>query len=274
MSKRVISFASPTYRWAEATTKFKGRCRICVLLFFSFLSLITSQVLEVWAFYCTVRDLNLFCLLCDLLELPSLELSHLCNGFEGSCFVCLKGLFWINSWLRRGVVNMPKALYLWGLVWRDLQYEMRDLGLSSGSVPSMVTGLSERVLGDPETIPVSPTSHPCIFIFSEDISCIWIKYPRNYLDYFVLYFHLFYHVSHSNMCTKKEKKSSFAWKAFAKKEECFLIGRYCLHVFLMKQKPVGLWFLSLFPFWRGWCQQKKKKNAVCFLERVIFSFSI
>lgn len=52
------------------------------------------------------------------------------------------------------------------------------------------------------------------------------------------------------VCIKKKEKTKetlFAWKTFAKKEDCFLIGRYCLHVFLMKQKPVGLWFISLFP---------------------------
>lgn len=32
-----------------------------------------------------------------------------------------------------------------------------------------------------------------------------------------------------------------------KRNECFLIGRSCLHVFLMKQKPMSLWFISLFP---------------------------
>lgn len=222
--KKVISFASPTDRWAKAAAKFRGRCRICVLLFFSFLSLITSQVLEVWAFYLTVGELDLFCLPCDLLELSSLELSHLCDGFEGSCFVCLKGLFWINSWLRKDIVNRPKALCLWGLVWRDLQYEMRDLGLSSGSAPSMVTGSSERVPGDPETTPLPPASHPCVFIFSKDISRIWIKYPGNYLGYFVLYFHLSYHVSHSNMCTKKERKVRLHGRLLQRKKNVFSLA--------------------------------------------------
>jgi len=38
--KRVIliSFASPMYFWGKATTKFRGKCRICVLLLIFFLS--------------------------------------------------------------------------------------------------------------------------------------------------------------------------------------------------------------------------------------------
>lgn len=61
--KRVISFASPMYFWVNATTDFRGRCRICaLLLFISSLCLMGNQVLEVWGFhlYLTVRSLDLF----------------------------------------------------------------------------------------------------------------------------------------------------------------------------------------------------------------------
>lgn len=34
--KRVISFASPTYFWAKATTEFRRRCGICILLLIFF----------------------------------------------------------------------------------------------------------------------------------------------------------------------------------------------------------------------------------------------
>lgn len=218
--KKVISFASPTDWWAKAAAKFRGRCRICVLLFFSFLSLITSQVLEVWAFYLTVGELDLFCLPCDLLELSSLELSHLCNGFEGSCFVCLKGLFWINSWLRKDIVNRPKALCLWGLVWRDLQYEMRDLGLSSGSAPSMVTGSSERVPGDPETTPLPPASHP---VYSH-LARIFHAYGLNTLGIILVILSFIFIsliMSLTLICVQRKKEKFVCMEGFCKERRMF-----------------------------------------------------
>jgi len=46
--------------------------------------------------------------------------------------------------------------------------------------------------------------------------------------------------------TKEGKRNIDLHGRLAKKEEYFLIGRYCLYVFLMKQKPTSLWFISLF----------------------------
>lgn len=51
-------------------------------------------------------------------------------------------------------------------------------------------------------------------------------------------------------------------------KECFLIGIYCLHVFLMKQKPMSLWVICFYPD-----TVDVSKKCSSFLDRVIFSFS-
>lgn len=97
------------------------------------------------------------------------------------------------------------------------------------------------MLGDSKTSRVSPVFHLFVFIVSKGIPAYGLNTLEIIWGLLSFISHFFYHVY-----KERKKEETFICTEGFCKERTFS-RFYFLHVFLMKQKPVGLWFISLLP---------------------------